>query len=191
MDPTKNLKKLADMTETERTRARKDLRYYPVPDYLKALGALSMVDLTREMPLVYHCDNPFFPIEGGYQAGETPGDLSAGALAGRLGEICRVKLGNSAHPLHLLEAIGDGRPLRECFFPDGSTHLCAQGEIEAEGETPLSMLDIKALKSPRLRAVTDQAFLSDSIDMKRWVYCLRGQWSDRYFVLIEKGEAHE
>ena len=191
MNQTKNLKKPADMKGMERVKARKDLRYYPVPDYLKDLGVSSMADLTDEMPLVYHCDSPFFPVEGGYQPCETPENLSAKALAAELGEICRVKLGNSAHPLHLFEALCDGRPLKECIFPDGSTHLCAQGEIESEGETPLSDMDIEAFQSPLLRAVTDQALLTDSIDMKRWVYRLRDPWSDTYFVLIEKGKAHE
>ena len=55
MNQTKNLKKPADMNEMERVKARKDLRYYPVPDYLKDLGVSSMADLTEEMPLVYHC----------------------------------------------------------------------------------------------------------------------------------------
>lgn len=191
MNQTKNLKKPADMKGMERVKARKDLRYYPVPDYLKDLGVSSMADLTDEMPLVYHCDSPFFPMEDGYQPCETPENLSAKALAAELGEICRVKLGNSAHPLHLFEALCDGRPLKECIFPDGSTHLCAQGEIESEGETPLSDIDIEAFQSPLLRAVTDQALLTDSIDMKRWVYRLRDPWSDTYFVLIEKGKAHE
>lgn len=191
MDQTKNLKKPADMKGMERVRARKDLSYYPVPDYFKALGVSSMADLTDEMPLIYHCDNPFFPMEGGYQPCETPENLSAKALAAELGQICRVKLGNSAHPMHIFDAICEGRPVKECIFPDGSTHLCAQGEIESEGETPLSRLDIEAFKNPGLRAVTDQAFLTDSMDMKRWVYRLRGPWSDTYFVLIEKGESHE
>ena len=35
MNQTKNLKKPADMNEMERVKARKDLRYYPGPDYLK------------------------------------------------------------------------------------------------------------------------------------------------------------
>ena len=38
MNQTKNLKKPADMKGMERVKARKDLRYYPVPDYLKDLG---------------------------------------------------------------------------------------------------------------------------------------------------------
>lgn len=191
MNQTKNLKKPADMNGMERVKARKDLRHYPVPDYLKDLGVSSMADLTEEIPLVYHCDNPFFQENKGYPIRETPEELCRETLAGSLGQICRVKLGNSAHPLHIFEAMCDGRPLKECIFPDGSTHLCAQGEIESEGETPLSDKDIEAFQSPLLRAATDQAFLSDSIDMKRWVYRLRRPWSDTYFVLIEKGEAHE
>ena len=101
MNQTKNLKKPADMNGMERVKARKDLRHYPVPDYLKDLGVSSMADLTEEIPLVYHCDNPFFQEDKGYPIREAPEELCRETLAGSLGQICRVKLGNSAHPLQI------------------------------------------------------------------------------------------
>ena len=55
MDQTKNLKKPADIKGMERVRARKDLSYYPVPDYFKALG------VSNRCPWFTTATIPFFP----------------------------------------------------------------------------------------------------------------------------------
>lgn len=191
MNQTRNKKKTADRTEMEEMKARRDPRNYPVPDYLKKLGITGLEALTEDMPLVYQGDNPFFPEQDGYHAGETPAVLKAGVLLDQLGAICKVKLGYSANPAHLMVAMFDGKPLYSCFCTDGTTRWCTRGEIEAEGELPLSALDIAAFKSPELRAVADQVFMGNSVDMKRRVYRLRGQWSDTYFVLVESRESDE
>lgn len=188
MDQTAEMKKIVDMNEQEFAKARKELRYYPVPDYLKAMGVTSMTEVTPEMPLVYHRENPFWG-EGPWELEPVPEHLNREALSRQLGQITRVKLGYTANPICLLADLFDGKPLFRCVC-EGETFYCSRGEIEEEGCLPLTKVDIEALTDPALRAADDETLLSDSVDMKRAVYRLEDQWAVTYFVLVEGDEEH-